>query len=221
MSEKVEIPLLGDKFPEMEVVSTHGVLKLPDDATKNGKWWFVLFSHPADFTPVCTTEFHAFAVRNKQFQELNTRLIGLSIDQVFSHIKWTEWIKENLNVEIPFPIIADHGAIANKLGMIHPGKGSNTVRAVFIVDPNNTIRLILYYPQEIGRNMDEILRAIKALQTADANHVATPANWPNNELFGDHVIIPPAKDIKTARERLANAGKEYECLDWWLCHKKL
>ncbi|MGQ4874052.1 MAG: peroxiredoxin [Promethearchaeia archaeon] len=221
MSEKVGIPLLGDKFPEMEVVSTHGVLKLPDDATENGKWWFVLFSHPADFTPVCTTEFHAFAVRNKQFQELNTRLIGLSIDQVFSHIKWIEWIKENLNVEIPFPIIADHGAIANKLGMIHPGKGSNTVRAVFIVDPNNIIRLILYYPQEIGRNMDEILRAIKALQTTDANHVATPANWPNNELFGDHVIIPPAKDIKTAKERLTNAGKEYECLDWWLCHKKL
>ena len=215
------IPLIGDKFPEMDVQTTQGTLKLPDDANENGKWWFILFSHPADFTPVCTTEFHAFAKRNEQFQKLNTRLIGLSIDQVFSHMKWIEWIKENLNTEIPFPIIADHGNIANKLGMIHPGKGSNTVRAVFVVDPNGIIRLILYYPQEIGRNMDEILRIVKALQTADEYKVATPANWPKNELFGDHVIIPPAKDVKTAKERLENAGKEYECLDWWLCHKKL
>lgn len=217
----IGIPLIGDKFPDMDVQTTHGILKLPVDANENGKWWFILFSHPADFTPVCTTEFHAFAKRNEQFQKLNTRLIGLSIDQVFSHIKWIEWIKENLNTEIPFPIIADHGTIAKKLGMIHPGKGSNTVRAVFVVDPNGIIRLILYYPQEIGRNMDEILRIIRALQTADEHKVATPANWPKNELFGDHVIIPPAKDVKTAKERLENAGKEYECLDWWLCHKKL
>ncbi|MBN1801840.1 MAG: peroxiredoxin [Candidatus Lokiarchaeota archaeon] len=221
MSENIGIPLLGDDFPEMEVVTTQGVMKLPADANEGGKYWFILFSHPADFTPVCTTEFHAFAVRNQKFQELNTRLIGLSMDQVFSHIKWEEWIKDNLKVEIPFPIIADHGIVGKKLGMVHPGKGSNTVRAVFIVDPQGKIRLILYYPQEIGRNMDEILRALKALQTADKNKVATPANWPNNELFGDHVIIPPAKDVKTAKERLANAGKDYECLDWWLCHKKL
>jgi peroxiredoxin (alkyl hydroperoxide reductase subunit C) len=223
MSEQksVGIPLLGDKFPEMEVQTTQGMMKLPNDANEGGKYWFVLFSHPADFTPVCTTEFHAFAVRNKKFQELNTRLIGLSIDQVFAHIKWEEWIKENLNVEIPFPIIADHGVVAQKLGMVHPGKGSNTVRAVFVVDSNGIIRLILYYPQEIGRNMEEILRAVKALQTADKYKVAMPANWPNNELFGDHVIISPAKDVKTAKERLANAGKDYECLDWWLCHKKL
>jgi len=215
------IPLIGDKFPEMEVMSTHGMMKLPDDANEGGKWWFILFSHPADFTPVCTTEFHAFAKRNDQFQAMNTRLIGLSIDQVFSHIKWIEWIKENLDTDIPFPIIADHGAVATKLGMIHPGKGANTVRAVFIVDAEGIIRIILYYPQEIGRNMDEILRCVKALQTADKEKVALPANWPNNELFGDHGIIPPAKDVKTAKERLANAGKEYECLDWWLCHKKL
>ena len=145
----------------------------------------------------------------------------MSIDQVFSHIKWTEWIKDNLDTEIPFPIIADHGAVAKKLGMIHPGKGSNTVRAVFIVDSKGIIRIILYYPQEVGRNMDEILRAVKALQTADEYKVATPANWPENELFGDQVIIPPAKDVETAKERLENAGEEYECLDWWLCHKKL
>ena len=152
---------------------------------------------------------------------MNTNLIGLSIDQVFAHIKWEEWIKENLDMEIKFPIIADHGMVAKKLGMVHPGKGANTVRAVFIVDPNGIIRIILYYPQEIGRNMDEILRIVKALQIADANKVAMPANWPNNELFGDHVIISPARDVKTAKERLANAGKDYECLDWWLCHKKL
>lgn len=221
MSEKGGIPLLGDAFPEMEVVTTHGVMKLPDAAIEDGKW-FILFSHPADFTPVCTTEFHAFAVRNDKFQALNTMLIGLSIDQVFAHIKWEEWIEDNLDVKIPFPIIADDGTVGKKLGMIHPGKGSNTVRAVFIVDAIGKIRLILYYPQEIGRNMDEILRALKALQTADKNKVATPANWPENELFGDHVIIPPAKDVKTAKARLANAEKEgYECLDWWLCHKKL
>jgi peroxiredoxin (alkyl hydroperoxide reductase subunit C) len=220
-SERGGIPLIGDMFPEMEVTTTHGTMKLPDDATEGGKHWFVLFSHPADFTPVCTTEFHAFAVRNDQFQELNTRLIGLSIDQVFSHIKWTEWIEENLDVEIPFPIIADHGEVANTLGMVHPGQGTSTVRSVFIVDPEGIVRIILYYPKEIGRNMDEIIRAVKALQTADENKVAIPANWPENELFGDDVIVPPAKDVKSAKERLAGAGKDYKCLDWWLCHKKL
>ena len=216
--QQIGIPLIGDKFPTMQVTTTHGPMTLPDDMMNDGKW-FVLFSHPADFTPVCTTEFHAFALRNDKFEALNTKLIGLSIDQVFSHIKWTEWIHENLNTEIPFPIIADHGAVGKKLGMIHPGKGSNTVRAVFIVDANGIIRLIIYYPQEIGRNMDEIVRAVKALQLADKEKVAVPANWPENELIGDHVIIPPAKDVQTAKERLKS--KEFECYDWWLCHKKL
>ncbi len=216
--QQVGIPLIGDKFPTMQVTTTHGPMTLPDDMMNDGKW-FVLFSHPADFTPVCTTEFHAFALRNDKFEGMNAKLIGLSIDQVFSHIKWTEWIQENLNTEIPFPIIADHGAVGKRLGMIHPGKGSNTVRAVFIVDANGIIRLIIYYPQEIGRNMDEIVRALKALQLADKEKVAVPANWPENELIGDHVIIPPAKDVKTAKERLKS--KEFECYDWWLCHKKL
>jgi len=129
--ERQGIPLLGDKFPKMTVQTTHGMKVLPDDM--KGKW-FVLFSHPADFTPVCTTEFVAFQQRYEKFRELNTELIGLSIDQVFSHIKWEEWIKEKMGVEIQFPIIADTGAVAEKLGLIHPGKGSNTVRAVFIVD---------------------------------------------------------------------------------------
>ena len=209
------IPLIGEKFPEISVTTTHGVKKLPDDF--KGKW-FILFSHPADFTPVCTTEFVAFQKRYDQFKELNTELIGLSIDQVFSHIKWIEWIKENLNVEIKFPIIADDtGEVSKQLGLIHPGKGTNTVRAVFIVDPESTIRAILYYPQELGRNMDEILRMIKGFQVADKNGVAIPANWPENELVGDEVIISPAADVKTAEER----PKQYDCFDWWCCHKKL
>ncbi len=208
-------PLIGERFPELEVKTTHGVKKLPDDY--RGKW-FILFSHPADFTPVCTTEFVAFQRRYEKFREMNTELIGLSIDQVFSHIKWVEWIREKLNVEIQFPIIADDtGAVANRLGLIHPGKGTNTVRAVFIVDPEGIIRAILYYPQEIGRNMDEILRMIDAFQVSDKNGVAIPANWPENELIGNEVIIPPAADVKTAEER----PKQYECFDWWFCHKSL
>ncbi|MDZ4121188.1 MAG: peroxiredoxin [Candidatus Cloacimonadaceae bacterium] len=213
------IPLLGDKFPEMSVQTTRGEMVLPKDM--KGKW-FVLFSHPADFTPVCTTEFIAFQNRYDKFRALNCELIGLSVDQVFAHIKWEEWIKDNMNVEIEFPIIADTGAVANKLGLIHPGKGTNTVRAVFIMDDQGIIRIMLYYPQELGRNMDEILRAVHAMQVSDKNGVAMPANWPDNEILKDRVIIPPAKDVKTAKERLerAKAG-EFECYDWWLCHKKL
>ncbi|MHA1590369.1 MAG: peroxiredoxin [Candidatus Njordarchaeales archaeon] len=209
------IPLIGEKFPSFEAQTTMGKVKIPDDY--RGKW-LVLFSHPADFTPVCTTEFVAFQKRYEEFKKLNTELVGLSIDQVFSHIKWVEWIKEKLGIEIKFPIIADdQGRIAKMLGMIHPAKGTNTVRAVFIIDPNGILRVILYYPQEIGRNMDEILRIIKALQISDKYNVALPANWPNNELIGDKVIIPPASDIKTAQERL----KQYKCYDWWFCYKEV
>ncbi|HDQ16336.1 MAG TPA: peroxiredoxin [Bacteroidetes bacterium] len=212
MEEKM--PLIGDKFPTLEVQTTHGKKKLPDEF--KGKW-FILFSHPADFTPVCTTEFVAFQKRYNEFKKLNTELIGLSVDQVFSHIKWEEWIKDKLKIEIKFPIIADTGKVANTLGLIHPGKGSSTVRAVFMVDPKGIIRAILYYPQELGRNMDEFVRMIKGFQISDKNGVAIPANWPNNELIKDRVIIPPASDVNTAKKRL----KEYECYDWWFCHKKL
>jgi peroxiredoxin (alkyl hydroperoxide reductase subunit C) len=207
-------PLIGDKFPEMQVQTTRGVLKLPDAFA--GKW-FILFSHPADFTPVCTTEFYAFQQCYDEFRKLNTELIGLSVDQVFSHIKWIDWIRDNMEVEIEFPVIADTGAVASTLGLIHPGAGSHTVRAVFFVDPNTTIRAILYYPAELGRNLDEFLRMIKGFQVADAQKVAIPANWPNNELLGDRVIVPPASDVETAKKRL----EEYECYDWWLCHKPL
>jgi peroxiredoxin (alkyl hydroperoxide reductase subunit C) len=218
LNEK-RMPLLGDDFPEMSVQTTHGVIKLPKDYA--GKW-FVLFSHPADFTPVCTTEFVAFQKRYEKFKALNCELIGLSVDQVFSHIKWEEWIKEKLKIEIQFPIIADTGAVAEKLGLIHPGKGSNTVRAVFVVDDKGKIRIILYYPQELGRNIDEILRAVEAMQISDKNGVAIPANWPNNELIKNDVIIPPANNVNSAKERLekSKAG-EFECFDWWFCHKKL
>lgn len=210
------MPLIGDKFPEMTVQTTHGVKELPKDY--KGKY-FILFSHPADFTPVCTTEFVSFSKKFEEFQKLDCDLIGLSIDQVFSHIKWGEWIKENIGVEVPFPIIADHGAVASKMGMVHPGQGSSTVRAVFVVDKEGIIRIILYYPKEIGRNMDEILRIVKILQISDDNEGAMPANWPNNELIKDHIIIPPAKDVKSAKERLES--DEFECYDWWFCHKAL
>lgn len=209
------MPLIGEKFPGLDVTTTHGQIKLPDDFS--GKW-FILFSHPADFTPVCTTEFVAFQKRYDDFKKQNCELIGLSIDQVFSHIKWVEWIGENLDVEIKFPVIADDtGRVAKVLGLIHPNKGTNTVRAVFIVDPDSVIRAILYYPQELGRNMDEILRMVKGFQVSDKNGVAMPANWPENELVGEEVIIPPAKDQKSAKEVV----KKYDCYDWWFCHKKL
>ncbi len=219
MEERKGMPLLGDEFPRMDVLTSHGQLRLPDHFA--GKW-FVLFSHPGDFTPVCTTEFVAFQENYDRFRELNCELIGLSVDQVFSHIKWVEWIKDNFGVAIEFPIIADTGRVADALGLIHPGKGTNTVRAVFIVDNNSKIRIILYYPQELGRNIDEILRVVKAMQISDEKGVAMPANWPNNSRFGDEVIIPPATDEETAKERLkrAEAG-EFKCMDWWLCHKKL
>lgn len=217
--ENQGMPLLGDLFPEMKVQTTRGTLELPKHFA--GKW-FVLFSHPADFTPVCTTEFVAFQKRYDKFKELNCELLGLSVDQVFAHIKWEEWIKEKLDVEIQFPIIADTGAVANKLGLIHPGKGTNTVRAVFVVDDKGIIRIMLYYPQELGRNMDEILRVVKAMQTADKNGVAMPANWPNNELVGENVIVPPANNVDAAKDRLAKAKEgKWECFDWWLCHRKL
>jgi len=219
MKKKKGMPLLGDKFPKMKVQTTHGIKNLPGDYKGQ---WFVLFSHPADFTPVCTTEFVAFQKRYDKFRALNTELIGLSVDQVFAHIKWEEWIKENIGVKIEFPIIADTGKVAADLGLIHPGKGTNTVRAVFIVDGEAKIRIIFYYPQELGRNMDEILRAVEAMQISDENKVAMPANWPNSEMVGNHVIIPPATDTKTAEERLKRAKDgEFECYDWWLCHKEL
>ena len=210
----MNMPLLGDDFPQLAVSTTHGTLNLPGDLKGS---WFVLFSHPADFTPVCTTEFVAFQKLIPEFDKLGVKLIGLSIDQVQSHLKWIEWIKEKLGVEITFPVIAANDSVANKIGLLHPGKGTNTVRAVFIVDPNGKVRLVIYYPQEIGRNMEEIVRAVKALQTSDKNKVALPADWPNNGLIKDRAIVPPPPTEEEAKKRL----KEYEGYDFWFCHKPL
>lgn len=219
---EAKLPLLGDEFPCMQVKTTHGIQNLPQDYS--GKW-FVLFSHPGDFTPVCTTEFIAFAKREKEFEDLNTKLIGLSVDQVFSHIKWVEWIEEKMGVKVPFPVIADElGRVSTKLGMLHPSKGTNTVRAVFIVDSNGKLRLMMYYPQEVGRSVDEILRALKALQISDKNKVAMPENWPNNESAGlkDKVIIPPAStEEMVAKRKEESKNNTFECKDWWFCYKDL
>ncbi len=210
-----QIPLIGEKFPEMEVLTTHGKKKLPSDY--EGKW-FVLFSHPADFTPVCTSEFVAFAKRYDDFKKLNTELIGLSVDSTFSHIKWIEWIKEKFGIDIPFPIIADpQGYGARKLGMLHAESATHTVRAVFIVDDRGVIRAILYYPLNVGRLIDEILRIVKALQLSDRLGRAIPANWPNNELIGEAVIVPPASTVFEAQER----PKKFKCFDWWFCYEDI
>ena len=206
------IPLIGEKFPEMEVVTDHGKIKLPDDF--KGKW-FVLFSHPADFTPVCTTEFVSFALRYEDFKKLNTELIGLSVDSIYSHIKWKEWIEETTGVKIPFPIIADpQGAVAKKLGLIHAESSTHTVRAVFIVDPNGVIRTILYYPLTLGRLIDEILRIVLALQLSDKYGRAIPADWPNNQIIGDKLIVPPPSNVEEAKMR----KQQFKCLDWWFCY---
>lgn len=194
----------------MEVQTTHGKIKLPK--TFKGKW-FILFSHPADFTPVCTTEFYAFQSKYQQFKDLNCELIGLSIDQIYSHLKWIEWIKDNLALDIEFPVIADTGEIAKTLGIIHPAKAKNTVRAVFIIDPTGIIRAILYYPPELGRNIDEILRMVEGFNQIEEKQVAIPANWP--KIIGKGLIIPPIPNIEEGKKR----ADRYKCIDWWLCYR--
>ena len=221
MENKVGLPVLGARLPELKVTTTHGEMTLPDDLKGQ---WFVLFSHPADFTPVCTTEFVSLAAAHDDFLAMNTELVGLSVDAVTAHIKWTEWIKDNMGQEITFPIIADSlGRVAFELGMIHEAKGTDTVRAVFIVDADGNLRTMMYYPQEAGRSVDEILRTVKALQYADKNKVAMPENWPNNARMGDDVIIPPAKTEAAAqknREEMKN-NKDVDYKDWWFISKPM
>jgi len=212
VEEKIKMLGLGEPVPDFEAVTTHGVIKLSDFKGK----WVILFSHPADFTPVCTTEFVAFAQIYSELVKRNVQLIGLSIDSVYSHIAWTRRIKEKLGVEIPFPIIADLDMkVANLFGMIHPSMSSTAaIRAVFFIDPEMKLRAMTYYPLNVGRNMDEILRVIDALQTADKYKVALPANWRP----GDAVIVPPPTTQDAAEKRLQEG---YECVDWFLCKKKL
>lgn len=214
LSESViHMPRIGDTAPSFEANTTHGTKKFPEDYS--GKW-VVLFSHPADFTPVCTTEFVAFAEIYPELKKRNVDLLGLSIDSNYSHIAWVRRIKEKLGVEIPFPIIADLGMeVAHKFGMIHPEESTTSaIRAVFVIDPQSMIRAIIYYPLNVGRNMQEILRLLDALQTADKSKVALPANW----RAGDKVIVPPPQTQQAAEARI-NEG--YECIDWFLCKKSL
>lgn len=221
MENIVRMPILGERFPELDTMTTFGKKKLPNDY--EGKW-FILFSHPGDFTPVCTTEFIAFNEEIEEFRKMNAELIGLSIDQLQSHMKWTEFIGKITGKEIGFPIIADElGRVANALGMVHPGKGTNTVRAVFIVDPKGVLRLMMYYPQEVGRAVYEVKRALTALQVADEHKVAAPENYPNNAFLGkDMVILPPPGTEKQKADRLALLERgEAKSYDWWFSYKKL
>jgi len=206
------MPRIGELAPAFEAVTTQGVLKLEDFKGS----WLILFSHPADFTPVCTTEFMAFAKIHPELQKRGVELLGLSVDSVSSHIAWVRNVEEKAGVRIPFPIVADlNKEVSMAYGMIHPGDSkTETVRCVFIIDPNQKIRTILYYPLSTGRNMDEIVRLIDALQTVDKHGVATPANWRP----GDKVVVPPPNTQEMAEERLKQG---YECTDWYLCKKKL
>jgi peroxiredoxin (alkyl hydroperoxide reductase subunit C) len=204
------MPRINEPAPAFEARTTHGVKKLEDYRGQ----WLVLFSHPADFTPVCTTEFMAFAERYEQFQALNTELLGLSIDSYFSHIAWVRNIKEKFGVEIPFPIIEDLSmSVAKSYGMIHPGAAdTSAVRATFVIDPDGILRAMVYYPMSNGRSIDEFLRLVAALQTSDANGIATPEGWQP----GDKVIVPPPADAAAVEARM-NEG--YECTDWYFCKK--
>ncbi|MDD3822676.1 MAG: peroxiredoxin [Sphaerochaetaceae bacterium] len=219
-TKRNQMPLIGDSAPEFSAVTTQGKINFPADY--KGKW-VILFSHPADFTPVCTTEFMTFASMQDDFKALDTELIGLSVDSLYAHIAWLRKIKElewkgMKDVEVTFPLIEDIKMdVANKFGMIQPSQ-SNTqaVRAVFVIDPKGIIRTILYYPLTTGRNFDEIKRIILALQKADADQVATPADWRP----GDDVIVPTAGSCGTAKERMESKSDDTYCLDWFMCFKR-
>lgn len=208
----VGLPRLGSPAPSFEAQTTHGTLRLDDFRGS----WVILFSHPADFTPVCTTEFIAFAGIQEELRRRNCELLGLSIDSVYSHIAWVRNIEEKMGVKIGFPIIADlNKEVASLYGMLMPGESkTETSRCVFVIDPDGIIRAMIYYPLTTGRNTDEILRLIDALQTADEHKVATPANWRP----GDEVIVPPPVTQEMAEERLAEG---FNCKDWYFCKKKL
>ncbi|MFP4063273.1 MAG: peroxiredoxin [Halochromatium sp.] len=206
------MPRLNEPAPAFDAPTTHGRKTLEDYRGQ----WLVLFSHPADFTPVCTTEFIAFAKRHADFKALGCELLGLSIDSNFSHIAWERNIKEKFGVEIGFPIIADLSMqVAKAYGMIQPGASdTSAVRATFIIDPNGVLRAMVYYPMSNGRSIDEFVRLVKALQTSDEHGVATPEAWQP----GDKVIVPPPATAEQAEARMAEG---YECSDWYFCKKAL
>jgi peroxiredoxin (alkyl hydroperoxide reductase subunit C) len=215
------IPLIGEDAPAFTAETTQGPINFPADY--KGRW-IVLFSHPADFTPVCTTEFMTFASMKEDWKALNTQLVGLSIDSTYSHIAWLRTIKEKAKyknmsgVEVTFPVIADLKMdVARKYGMIQPAASdTKAVRAVYFIDPAGKIRALVYYPLSNGRNFDEIKRLLIAMQTSDKYGVATPADWRP----GDDVIVPPPGSCGAAKERVEKAGNDYYCNDWFLCFRK-
>jgi peroxiredoxin (alkyl hydroperoxide reductase subunit C) len=207
------IPRINDPAPDFEAKSTNGMLKLSDFKGK----WVVLFSHPADFTPVCSTEFVEFARRSDDFKSRNAQLVGLSVDSVTAHIAWIRNMQDHFGVKIDFPVIADLDTkVAQKYGLIHPSASETaTVRAVFVIDDKGIIRALIYYPMSLGRNIDEILRVIDGLQTADTNACATPANWKP----GEKVIVPPPQTLADADARTKR--EDYEVTDWYFSKRDL
>ncbi len=210
---QVALPRLNEPAPDFTAVTTHGPWTLSDHRGK----WVVLFSHPADFTPVCTTELTEFARRNDDFVALNTQLIGLSIDSVYSHIAWVRNMEEKFDVSIPYPMIADLDMkVAVKYGMVHPGASSTaTVRCVFVIDDKGVTRAMIYYPLTNGRNIDEIVRLVTALQTSDEHKVATPCNWRP----GEKVIVPAPLTVDGAKNRVKDPN--VEATDWYFSKKSL
>jgi peroxiredoxin (alkyl hydroperoxide reductase subunit C) len=206
------LPRINEPAPDFEAKSTNGPLKLSDYQGK----WVVLFSHPADFTPVCTTEFVEFARRSNDFKQRDAELIGLSVDSVPAHIAWIRNINQNFGVNVDFPVIADLDTrVAQKYGLIHPGASETaTVRAVFVIDPKGIVRALIYYPMSLGRNIDEVLRVVDALQTADANACSTPANWQP----GDQVVVPPPQTLADAEKRV---NSDYNVTDWYFAKRNL
>ncbi len=217
----ISMPRIGEKAPAFKAVTTQGEINFPDQYAGH---WVILFSHPADFTPVCTSEFMTFAHLENKFEEVNCKLVGLSVDGLYSHIAWLRTIKEKIeykgmkNIEVKFPLIEDITMeVAKKYGMIQPGESSTkAVRAVFVIDPKGIIRTIIYYPLSLGRNFDELLRVVYALQTADAFSIATPADWRP----GDDVIVPPAGSCGVAKDRMEGKS-DMHCYDWFFCTKKI
>jgi len=206
------MPRIGDMAPDFEIETTFGMLRLEDFKGS----WLIFFSHPADFTPVCTTEFIEFAKTYEQFKDIDASMLGLSIDSISAHISWVRTIEEKFGVKIPFPIAADLDAkVASLYGMIMPKDSTTeTSRCVFVIDPKGKIRAIIYYPLTTGRNIKEIYRLVQALQTTDEHMVGTPANWEP----GNKVLVPPPRSQEAAEERI-NEG--YECKDWFFCWKEL
>ncbi|MBI3138990.1 MAG: peroxiredoxin [Sphingobacteriales bacterium] len=218
----VSLPRIGDAAPHFNAVTTQGTISFPEDY--KGKW-IILFSHPADFTPVCTSEFMTFAKMEPDFARLNTQLVGLSVDGLYSHIAWLRTIKERIefrdmkNMEVKFPLVEDITMeVAGKYGMIQPNESSTkAVRAVFFIDPKGIIRAMIYYPLSLGRNFKELKRVLIGLQTADKHAVALPADWQP----GEDVIVPPANSCGGAAERMAGTDKNVYCKDWFFCMKPL